>query len=81
MLTKCLAKALAPTIRVNSVAPGIIRFPGERLAPDVQKLARSAPLGRAGDPEDIARTVRFLAASNHFMTGQVLAVDGGRSVA
>ncbi len=76
MLTRCLARALAPEIRVNSVAPGTITFPGDpsELAED---FIRRAPLGKTGTGEDIADAVVFLAKAQ-FITGQVLAVDGGR---
>jgi len=74
MLTKCLARALAPDVLVNSVAPGTIQFQGEE--PD-QDYIRRAPLGRTGTGEDIASAVAYLATAD-FVTGQVLAVDGGR---
>ena len=76
MLTRCLARALAPEITVNSVAPGTIQFPGE--LPD-ENYIRRAPLGRTGRPEDIAGAVAFLAQSE-FITGQVFVVDGGRTL-
>jgi 3-oxoacyl-[acyl-carrier protein] reductase/pteridine reductase len=76
MLTRCLARALAPEILVNSVAPGTIQFPGE--PPDEDYIHR-APLGRTGTGDDIAEAVLFLARSD-FITGQVLAVDGGRAL-
>src|ERR1700692_848032 len=76
MLTRCLARALAPEILVNSVAPGTIQFPGEW--PD-EDYIRIAPVHRTGKGEDIADAVAYFAASD-FVTGQVLAVDGGRSV-
>ncbi|HKS83239.1 MAG TPA: SDR family NAD(P)-dependent oxidoreductase [Candidatus Acidoferrales bacterium] len=76
MLTRCLARALGPEILVNSVAPGTIQFPGE--APDDDYIAR-VPLHRTGKGEDIADAVAFF-AKTEFVTGQVLAVDGGRSL-
>jgi len=76
MLTRCLARALAPEITVNSVAPGTIRFPGE--LPD-EDFVRRAPLRKTGTPEDIAAAVAFLARST-FITGQVVVVDGGRAL-
>lgn len=76
MLTRCLARALGPEITVNSVAPGTIQFPGE--APD-EDYIRRAPLHRVGKGEDIAETVAFLAKSD-FITGQIFAVDGGRTL-
>jgi 3-oxoacyl-[acyl-carrier protein] reductase len=74
MLTRCLARALAPEILVNSVAPGTIQFPGEELD---QEYIERVPLHRTGTGDDIADAVVYLAASN-FVTGQVIAVDGGR---
>jgi NAD(P)-dependent dehydrogenase (short-subunit alcohol dehydrogenase family) len=76
MLTRCLARALAPKILVNSVAPGTIQFPGE--APD-EEYIRRVPLHRTGTGEDIAEAVAFLVKSN-FVTGQILPVDGGRTL-
>ncbi len=74
MLTRCLARALGPEILVNSVAPGTIEFPGE--APDEDYIQR-VPLHRTGTGEDIADAVAYLAKSD-FVTGQIIAVDGGR---
>lgn len=76
MLTKCLAVALGPEIQVNSVAPGTIAFPGE--GPHENFIQR-APLHKTGKGEDIADAVVYLASSN-FLTGQILAVDGGRTI-
>jgi 3-oxoacyl-[acyl-carrier protein] reductase len=74
MLTRCLARALAPEILVNSVAPGTIQFPGE---PPDEDYIRRVPLHRTGTGDEIADAVVFLATAD-FITGQVLAVDGGR---
>jgi pteridine reductase len=71
-LTKLLALEWAPDVRVNGVAPGAIDVDDERLV-------KRIPLGRIGTPEDVARSVVFL-AGEPFMTGQILTVDGGRSV-
>ena len=76
MLTRCLARALAPDITVNSVAPGTISFPGE---PPDEDYIRRTPLRKTGTAEDIAGTVAFLAQSD-FITGQVFVVDGGRAL-
>ena len=76
MLTKCLARALGPEILVNSVAPGTIQFPDE--LPD-EEYIRRVPLHRTGTGDDIAEAVAYF-ASTDFVTGQVLAVDGGRSL-
>jgi NAD(P)-dependent dehydrogenase (short-subunit alcohol dehydrogenase family) len=76
MLTKCLAVALGPEILVNSVAPGTIEFPGE---PPHENFIQRAPLHKTGSGEDIADAVVYLASSK-FVTGQVIAVDGGRTI-
>lgn len=76
MLTRCLARALGPEILVNSVAPGTIQFPGE--APDEDYIKR-VPLHRTGTGDDIAGAVVYLATAD-FVTGQIIAVDGGRSL-
>jgi 3-oxoacyl-[acyl-carrier protein] reductase/pteridine reductase len=78
MLTRCLARALAPEITVNAVAPGTISFPGD--APEIaEDFIRRAPLHRTGGPKDIDDAVMFLATSP-FITGQVIVVDGGRTL-
>jgi NAD(P)-dependent dehydrogenase (short-subunit alcohol dehydrogenase family) len=79
-LTRTLAKALAPTIRVNSVAPGTIRFPEEENTPAVRKMIQAIPLRQAGGADDIAQMVLFLATHSDFITGQVFVVDGGKSI-
>ncbi len=79
-LTRSLAKALAPHIQVNSVAPGTILFPGEKRTPYFQGIIRNTPLKKAGRPEDIAGMVLFLATHTNFITGQVFVVDGGKSI-
>ncbi len=76
MLTRCLARALAPEILVNSVAPGTIQFPGE--APD-EDYIRRVPLHRTGSGDEIASAVLFLCTAE-FVTGLVLVVDGGRAL-
>jgi len=80
MLTRCLAKALAPHVLVNSVAPGSILFPDERSGPWSENVIRTTPLRKAGRPEDIAEMVLYLATRADFITGQVFAVDGGKSI-
>ena len=78
MLTRCMARALAPEITVNAVAPGTISFEGD--APELEAdYIRRAPLGRTGKGSDIAEAVAFLIESD-FITGQILAVDGGRTL-
>lgn len=80
MLTRCLAKALAPDIRVNSVAPGTILFPGEKKSRITESIIRSTPLQKAGRAEDIAQMVLHLACHGDFITGQIFPVDGGKSI-
>ena len=80
MLTRCLARALAPSIRVNAVAPGTIILENERRSTTRIPLRR-IPLRRYGAPTDITDLVVFLAKRAGYVTGQVFAVDGGRSIA
>ncbi len=76
MLTRCLALELAPEVRVNGVVPGLI-LPDEAMsAKAAARLERRVPLGRRGDPADVARAVAFLAEGD-YLTGSVLEVDGG----
>jgi pteridine reductase len=79
-LTKALAVALAPQIRVNAVAPGIAVFPESYDAAPRARLTAEVPLQRAGTPEDVAGAVRYLVDDAPYVTGQILRVDGGRSV-
>jgi pteridine reductase len=78
MLTKCLAKALAPDVRVNAIAPGTITMSGDPTAWETDFIRR-APLHRTGTTADVAGAVSFLVQSN-FVTGQVLILDGGRTL-
>jgi NAD(P)-dependent dehydrogenase (short-subunit alcohol dehydrogenase family) len=77
MLTKVMAKALAPEIAVNCVAPGMIDLGEKAAAGFMKKMARQTPMRRNGKGEEIAAAVLFFAAAPKFITGQVLAVDGG----
>ncbi len=79
MLTRSLAKALAPYVSVNAVAPGVIHF-GDDMPPDIAHLVRITPQGRHGTGEDVARVVRMLLEGPSFVTGQIIAVDGGLSL-
>jgi len=81
MLTRSLAKDLAPEVRVNGVAPGAILWPEDGMPEAVQEtILRQVPLQRAGDPDDIAGCVLYLFRDATYVTGQIIAVDGGRSL-
>ncbi len=77
MLTRALAKALAPEITVNSVAPGVILSSPEE--PRIQDMIAATPAGRRGTSEEVADAVLYFLNASSFVTGQVLAVDGGLS--
>jgi len=77
MLTKVMAKALAPEIAVNAVAPGMIDLGEKAAAAFMRKMAKETPMRRNGTGEEIAAAVLFFATAPHFVTGQILAVDGG----
>ncbi|MBM7113624.1 SDR family oxidoreductase [Archangium primigenium] len=79
MLTRALAVELAPHVRVNAISPGTVAFPEDFDAAAREDTLRRIPLGREGSVEDVARAVLFLARDAPYVTGQVLAVDGGRS--
>lgn len=77
MLTKAMAKALAPAIAVNCVAPGMIDLGDPNAASFMRRMAKQTPMLRNGTGEEIAAAVLFFAAAPHFITGQILCVDGG----
>ena len=80
MLTQSLARELAPEVRVNAIAPGPVEFPETGLTDEMkQEIIDKTLLKRRGSPEDIARTALFFACEAPYVTGQILAVDGGRS--
>ncbi|MEG9431787.1 SDR family NAD(P)-dependent oxidoreductase [Terriglobus sp. ADX1] len=76
MLTQTMAKAWAPEVSVNAIAPGMIRFPDEP-----ERMAGKTPMQRDGSPADVVKAVLFFASAPQFITGQVLAVDGGLGLA
>ncbi len=81
MLTKALARDLGPEVRANGVAPGAILWPeAPHHAAQHADIIRRTALKREGTPEDIARTVRFLINEAPYITGQIIAVDGGRTL-
>jgi pteridine reductase len=79
MLTRALAVELAPHVRVNAISPGTVAFPESFDAAAREAVLQRIPMGREGSVEDIARMVVFLAREALYVTGQVIAVDGGRS--
>ncbi len=81
MLTRSLAKDLGPDIRVNGVSPGAILWPETDLSDGAKKsILSQIPLGRTGEPDDIAGCVLYLVRDATYVTGQIIAVDGGRSI-
>lgn len=80
MLTRCMAQALAPDIQVNGIAPGTVLFPESTPEDDRQRVMAKIPGGAIGRPEDIADAVCFLATAPDYITGTIIAVDGGASL-
>jgi len=81
MLTRALARELAPEVRVNGIAPGPVLWPeGGMDEQRKEKILANTPMHRLGSPDDIARAVLFFATDAPFVTGQILSVDGGRSI-
>ena len=79
-LVRALAVELAPDVTVNGVAPGAVLVPSGTTEEEASRYARRVPLGRIGDPEDVAQTVLFLCTGPSYITGQILRVDGGQSL-
>jgi NAD(P)-dependent dehydrogenase (short-subunit alcohol dehydrogenase family) len=77
MLTRVMAKALAPEIAVNCVAPGMIDLGEKSAAAFMRRMAKQTPMQRNGAADDVAAAVLFFATAPHFITGQILLVDGG----
>ena len=80
MLTKALARALAPDIAVNAIAPGAVLMPDDWDQQSRDHIRATSPLGRLGSPGDVVSAVRFLLAGTDYATGTVLVVDGGRLI-
>jgi pteridine reductase len=81
MLTRALAKDLAPEVRVNGVSPGAILWPENGMNDATREsILKQIPLARAGQPEDIAGCILYLVKDATYVTGQIIAVDGGRSI-
>jgi len=82
-LTRALAQEMAPQVRVNAIAPGVIVWPENAAWLDEEqrrKIVAHTLLKREGGPDDVARTVQFLINDSPYITGQIIAVDGGRSI-
>jgi pteridine reductase len=80
MLTKVLARSLAPAVTVNAIAPGAVLVPEEYTAEERDQLARSTPLRRLGSPADVVSALHYLLEGGDFVTGEVVIVDGGRHI-
>ncbi len=80
MLTKVLALTLAPEVTVNAIAPGAVLVPEDYPGEERQRLAKSTPLRRLGDPSDVVAALLYLLEGGDFVTGEILVVDGGRLI-
>jgi pteridine reductase len=80
MLTKVLARSLAPLVTVNAIAPGAVLVPEDYDAEERERLARATPLRRLGSPSDVVSALLYLLEGGDFVTGEVLVVDGGRHI-
>jgi pteridine reductase len=78
-MTRALARVLAPDVRVNAIAPGVVLLPEGWSEEDAERLRVTTPLGRIGSPEDVAGAMLYLLDAD-FVTGEVITVDGGRHV-
>src|SRR5437868_15332305 len=79
-LTLGLARELAPDVTVNGIAPGVVEWPEGYPDVEKQRYLKRVPLGRAGSPQEVADLVHFLLTSGSYLTGQILRLDGGRSI-
>jgi len=79
-LTLGLARELAPEVTVNGIAPGVVEWPPNYPESEREKYLKRVPLGRAGTPDDVAKLVRFLVTDASYITGQIIRLDGGRSI-
>jgi pteridine reductase len=79
-LTLGLARELAPQVTVNGIAPGVVEWPDNYPAAEREKYLQRVPLARSGTPQDVAEMVLFLCAGGAYVTGQIMRVDGGRSI-
>ena len=79
-LTLGLARELAPDVTVNGIAPGVVEWPADYPQAEKDKYLSRVPLNRAGTPQDVANLVHFLATGGSYITGQIIRLDGGRSI-
>lgn len=79
-LTLGLARTLAPEVTVNGIAPGVVEWPDDYPESEREKYLKRVPLARPGTPDDVAHVVRFLVTGGTYLTGQVIRLDGGRSI-
>jgi pteridine reductase len=79
-LTLGLARELAPEVTVNGISPGVVQWPENTPEAEKEKYLKRVPLGRAGTPQDVANLVHFLCTEGSYMTGQIIRLDGGRSI-
>jgi pteridine reductase len=79
-LTLSLARELAPEVTVNGIAPGVVEWPDDYPEADKAKYLKRVPLSRAGSPVDVAKMVQFLCTEGKYITGQIIRLDGGRSI-
>jgi pteridine reductase len=79
-LTLGLARELAPEVTVNGIAPGVVEWPANYPQAEKEKYLKRVPLARAGTPNDVAATVLFLVSGGSYITGQIIHLDGGRSI-
>jgi pteridine reductase len=79
-LTLGLARELAPEVTVNGIAPGVVAWPDNYPEADKQKYLQRVPLARAGTPQDVAELVHFLVTGGSYINGQIIRLDGGRSI-
>src|SRR5438552_16932755 len=79
-LTRGLARALAPDVTVNGIAPGVVEWPEDYPQSERDKYLKRVPLGRAGTPQDVANLIYFLITDGSYVTGQIIPLDGGRSI-
>jgi len=79
-LTLSLARELAPEVTVNGIAPGVVEWPQDTPPDQRERYLKRVPLQRSGTPRDVANAVAFLCQSGSYLTGQVIRLDGGRSI-